>query len=639
MGGGGLGLSGPTIQEEVPGVSTDLDKPALLGMLEEARHDWEHRERYRRQRRKARNYYRGLHWNHVIEDPDNPGQYITEKELIERQQRVAWVMNHIQALVRNLKGQFRQNRSARAVVPTQEADPEMIDQVNLGLRAVRRYNRMRVIEPDGFEEHILSGASAYYVDINYDPTLRRNEVSVEVVDQARLFYNLDIRDRRIRGLRRVGMLHDLTWQDLVSTYATRADGTLDRGLAEQLKESYGDHSRFQWDIFARYGFGRVDSLDFYNTWDTGFHRVVELWRYEHRVRHYLHDLATGEYERGQMSEAELGQENYQREIAGLPELRRYETIEPAWYQYHLTPWGDLLYHSETPYWHGSHPFVLGLSVLLDGETWGLIENVIDPQRWLNRITSMLDFSLASSAKGVLLVAEEQIPDDMDITQFASEWSRANGVVRYKLKPGADVPQQIASNSIPAGAFEMLGALKQWIEETSGVTGPMQGFRPDSGTPASLYRQQILQAATTNLDYFETYLETLHETDKKALQCMLQAFAERRTLHDPNAQTHAVYDPETVRSIDWDVAMADVADTATYRAAFEQDLQQFLFSGFLDFGTFLEMSSHPKAQQLAQLLQRRRPDLLELDAHQMGDAASSLLPAAQGAAAQSDTVLT
>lgn len=600
--------AGTGLLPSVPGVvDSEENKATLLNMLEEARHDWDRREWFRRQRRKARNYYRGLQWEQLVPDPDEEkkGEYITERELIQRQKRVPWVMNHVSAIVRNLKGQFRQNRSERAAFAVRRSDnPEAVEQVNLALRAARRYNQMRIIEPDQFEEHILSGASGFYISIEWDPKLRRNEVSVEQIDQARLFFNLDVRDRRLKGLRRIGLLHDLTWEDLVATYATDEQGRYDPGVAEELESYYSDAKGFNLDIFARYGFGKVDSLDFYNTWDTNYNRVVELWRREIQRRQYLHDRQTGEYGRGQMTDAEIGEENYQREIAGMAPVEAHTYAEPVWMQYHITPYGDLLYKSESPYWHGSHPFVLGLATLLDGETWGLIENVIDPQRWLNRITSMLDFSLSSSAKGVLMIAEESIPDDMTLAEFADEWNVANGVVKFKAKKGVPLPQQIAGNAIPAGSFEMLGSLKQWIEEVSGVTGPMQGFKPSSDTPASLYQQQILQAATTNLDYFESYLEMLQGADRKLVQCLIQAYDEPRTVADAQSQVIAEYSPEDVRNMDWDVAMGDVADTATFRQLWEQDLQQYLMNGFIDFGTFLEMSSHPKAQQLLKLLERR-----------------------------------
>lgn len=590
------------------------DKSEMLMLLDSCRRHWERREIFRRQRRRSRNYYRGRQWYELVEDPDNQGEMISERALIERQGRVPWVMNHIQAVVRNLKGQYRLNRSDRAVFAVSgEADPDIMDQVNLGLRAVRRYNKMHTIEPDQFEEHLLSGASCFYVSLEYDHKLDRNEVYIEPVDQSRLFYNLDLDDRRMNGIRIIGRLMDLTRDEMLAAYAVDDAGNYSAGKAEKIRDQYANYGGTQWDLWTKHGFDRHDSVDFYNTYDTNRWRVVEVWCQKHELVSYVHDRASGTFGQMALSDAEIMEIEDEREAAGLPGIEVTKRLEPVWHVYHLTPYGDILFSQRSPYWHEAHPYVVGVSTLLDGETWGLVESVIDPQRWLNRITSMLDFSLAASAKGVLLIDEDMIPDDMSLDDFAAEWTKANGVVRFKPKPGFPIPQQIASNAIPAGAFEMLAALKQWIEETSGVTGPMQGFEPKSGTPASLYQQQVIQASTTNLDYFESFMEFCHEVDRKTLQVMLQGFAERRQINEPGSQVGAVYDPEAVRALDWDVALGDVSDTATYRQLFEADLQNFLGAGYLNFGTYLEMSSHPKAKQLLRVIQRDDPAIAEMSA--------------------------
>lgn len=574
-----------------------------LEMLEQARRFWLDRQSFRKARQTARDYYRGRQWDALITDPDNPDEQISEKALIERQGRIPFVMNHVQAVIRNLKGQFRQNRSSRAVFATQRVDdPDAIESLNVALKSTRRLNKQKMLEVDAFEEHLLSGASAFRTSIEYQPQLNRNEIRIDPVEQTRLFYNTDLSNRRLDGLTMIGVLHDFTMDELIAHFASDDEGNHDAQAAEELRQIYADQSRYGI-MDRKKDFGRVDSLDFFTTVDPAMHRVIEIWREEYTLQRFVHDPVEGRFMVTDMTDEEVAEENERREILGLPHLRLKTRYEPVWHVYWLTPFGDELLTGPSPYWHEDHPFVLGLATLVDGESWGLIDAVIDPQRWLNRLTSMIDFSLSSSAKGLLLVPEEAIPTDLDINDFAAEWTKANGIIKIRARQGAQIPQQITGAAIPQGTFEILGAVKQWIEETSGVTGPQQGFTPKSGTPAALYQQQIMQAATTNLDYFESFMEMLRELDRKTLQLIMQGWNEQRILVEGSRGQPVVYDPDAVRSVDADVALGEVTDTATHRQLWEQDLQQFLGAGFIDFQTYLELSSHPKSEQLLKLIQR------------------------------------
>jgi hypothetical protein len=57
------------------------------------------------------------------------------------------------------------------------------------------------------------------------------------------------------------------------------------------------------------------------------------------------------------------------------------------------------------------------------------------------------------------------------------------------------------------------------------------------------------------------------------------------------------------------------------------LQTFLTGGFIDFATYLEMSSHPKAQALLKLLQRQMPSMGAMPLGAMQSALSQGAPAA------------
>jgi hypothetical protein len=580
------------------------------------------REDFRKRRARSRDYRFGKQWQQSV---TVDGERKTEKEHIKDQGRIPWVINQIGSVARNLKGQYRQNTSERAVFAVDREDQDATEMVNIKRRGTRRYNRATAVEADQFEEHVMSGASGFKVTIDWDGDLERQEVMIDPIDQTRIFYNRDLEDRRARNLRLIGELHDLTFEELVATYAVSEDGTLSRTKAERIQDLYGHLDDDFVPGFAGGTANGTDPVDFYSTHDPSMARVIEIWTKRRKLTRYAVDPATGRRQQlpDRASPESLQRLNDRRRSQGQAPLQTETRIEDTWVTRHLTPEGHILWEQETPYWHGEHPYVLCLATLVDGRTWGLIENIIDPQRWLNRLVTMIDHGLGVGAKGVLLVPEDSIPDELSIDDFAEEWSRQGGVLKIKTKPNSEIPQEVRTNSIEPGSFELLQQLKAWIEETSGVTGAQRGEEPPSGTPAALFQQQIIQSGLTNLDYFESFFEGTRELDYKTVQCIQQAIDRPLEMTEGPAQGAVTYRPEDARQLKFDVSVGSVRDTATFRQVFEEDLQQFLSAGFIDFGTYLQLSAHPKAETLLRVLQQRDPEMLSLGTTEMQAASAAI----------------
>src|SRR5690606_14799543 len=145
--------------------------------------------------------------------------------------------------------------------------PDAVEALNMALKAVRRLNKSKIIEPDLLEEHMISGATAARVSIAHTEQTNRDEGRIDTIDQTRLFYNLDLANRRLDGLRMIGYLHDMTADELVASFAIDNAGDYDEGEAERLKEIYRTYESKQEDLSLDYGFTRADSVDFLNTYD------------------------------------------------------------------------------------------------------------------------------------------------------------------------------------------------------------------------------------------------------------------------------------------------------------------------------------------------------------------------------------
>ena len=93
--------------------------------------------------------------------------------------------------------------------------------------------------------------------------------------------------------------------------------------------------------------------------------------------------------------------------------------------------GDLLCEYDSPWKHGSHPFVIKLYPLTDGEVHSVVEDIIDTQKHVNRLISLLDQVMRSSAKGVLLFPETALPDGWTWEDARRCWSSSNGLLPYR----------------------------------------------------------------------------------------------------------------------------------------------------------------------------------------------------------------
>jgi len=576
-------------------------------VLERADRAWQSLEDDRERRRTNRDYLFGDQWGEKIETEDG---MITERRAIEKQGREPWEMNRVRPIVRNLMGQLRQNESDRQVFAVNREDNAAARVMTQVLRESRRINKMPAVEAHQFVEFILSGKTCFRVGYEYMHEYDRPEVSIRPVNTLRLFYNTDLTDPRARDLTIIGELHDMELEDVVNAFAPR-----DPQVAEAIEDYYGKGQRRHYTDSNMPGFARHDGLNFRTPTDTDLCRVIEAWRRESHTIRLAHDHQTGRVHRigDRLSDRQVQQENAARRQAGERPLEVYQRRESVWVGYFLTPTGEILWAGTTPFEHQEHPYVLGFGDMLDGEVRGLMDDLIDQQRLYNRMIQIMDLGMSTSARGVLMIPEEMIPDDMSVDEFADEYTKVNGTIVYKATtdegkpmPSQHTPEQVFSNSIPAGAFEWLAQMNREMKSASGVTGPQMGEDASSDTPASLYHQQIVQSQTTNLDQFESYFESLRDLDLKIVKVAAQHHEDGRRVRGTADEGVVEFTEQQIKDLEFDVSLAQVEDTATYRQLFEQDLKELLGNGLLTFRQYLKTSSHPKADQLLELIKRNNP---------------------------------
>lgn len=606
-------------KEEGPYVSADI-KQYDIRLLQRCKYYWDALYSFRERRKRNRMYNRGDQWKDLIYDPLD-GTWQREEEFIKKQGKMPLKQNQIRQIVKRMLGEFRADGSKSAVISRKRGDATVGEMLTNTMHYALDINRVNKIDTRAFEEFLTSGIGFQKVRFQYLPKYSRDDVFIENRFIPQMFFNDNIKDPRLTDMDLVGEFYDIPLDEVKVAFARSEEH---EKIIEQIYSSVIPREDSVTATDPMLSSFEIDNLDFYNPIEPHLCRVYEIWQQMIEKRLRCHDWLEGRKFVATMDQKErIDEINAERITAaarqGVPveevPIIEYEArLEKFWYVKFLSPHGYCLYESETVYAHKEHPYVVLLYPLLDGEVWGFIEDIIDQQRFVNRLIMLMDFMIGASAKGVLLVPEDVIPDDMDIDDIAEEWSRFNGVIKLKLKPGATLPKQVSSSASIPGINDLLSLQLKFMNEISGVNEAMQGQRAPSGTPAKLYAQETMNASLNTKDYFESFNEMLRERDTKVLQNIIQFYDEERkiALSGSNYTEEALtYSPERAQDAEVDVVMTKTADSPIYRSIIEDSLQQFVANGLIDIEMYLKNSTLPFSDKLLDDIKQKREQMMQI----------------------------
>ena len=429
-------------------------------ILNEAKECWEQLSSFRKKRNRCRDYTFGRQWNDVI---SVDGRTTTEYEYILREGNVPLQNNLIRRIVRNVLGVFR----GKLTDIMKEFYGEELKDVAAGNSLMELFSR-------SMEEFLISGMVAHRKYLGF-----RNGLSgiwTETVSPGSFFFNTDSHDVRGWDLKLVGQMHKVDFLDWCKAFVKTRD---DYKRALKLFE------------------GGVKTV-----------KVTEVWRKE-AVGHYLvHDRKSGILRR--TNDREGG-------IKGMP---KKWILDEVWRYYFLSDDGSVLCEGDSPYIHGSHPYVMKCYPFLDGEIHSFVGDMIDQQRYTNRLITLYDWVIRASAKGVLLIPEGAV-EPGNLANIADQWSRFNGVIMYKAKPENPEPKQVSGNMSNLGISELLEIQLKMIEDVSGVNGILQGNTSGGNVSGELYNSQTTNAMYSLSDLMDTFKVFIGDCAAKDRQLLNQ----------------------------------------------------------------------------------------------------------------------
>lgn len=573
-----------------------------MRLLEECRGWWDSLYDFRKRRRRARRYHRGDQWSDRIENPEKEDEMISEAEYIKKQGKVPLKQNLIRQMMKNLVGQYRNGASRSHVVARNKEAQEGAEILSRALLHVQDLNFLSELDARALEEFALSGMVV-------NKQTFKSDVKVKLPNVNRMFFNTDIEDIRGVDIRIIGEIIDAPLDDIVTEFAKTPEDE------EKIRELYTIVQKDKFFEYTGLDSSKIDRLDFYLPEDMSKARIYEVWQKKSRWRTRIHDYADGSLEIVNLSMEDIGLINQRRIEFGesngidrneIPLIEAEPIKEQVWFVKYLTPHGHTLWEGETPYQHKEHPYTILTYPMIDGEVWGFVEDIIDQQRYINRMIILLDFIMSSSAKGVLMIPEDSIPRGMSPEDFAEEWRAFNGVITYKPSKHGQLPQQVTSNSTAVGLSDMLQFQMQFMNDISGLHGAIQGKEAKSGTPSSLYAQEAEHASTNTKDFFMSFNFFRQKRDDKNLRLIIQFYTEKRylSIEGESLDEDKLYDPEKIEGGLYDIKVAHGVNTPAYRQMLNDTLVRLVENQMIDVKTYLENSPMPYSSDVLQSLEKR-----------------------------------
>ena len=609
--------------EKEPGVAYEF--------LAECAACWNALDEARRKLRRSLMYSYGDQWGDLVTDPDTLAQ-ITEGELIKKNGKVPLKNNMIAPILSNIEGQLRQNLMRPVCVARDQSEGRVGEMMSVAIEYVHDINEMEEVDADCMRMLLNGGMMAQRVEYGMNRSKDKQDVWVYAVNPSRLFFNTNIEDVRMWDLTCVGELFDLPLDDVLAHFGSTPQ------QKERIRNIYSSVDSQIYGVRAMQG-DEARSLSFYSASHSNLCRVILGWKLETRDAYLWNDTQRGTWgylpydeESRKMLDAEndrrrkiaesgkpapmneAGNSNFETGNANAVSdddllLIEYEfATERYWYYRYMSPNGDILQEGRSPYWHGEHNYVLHLYPLVQGRLGNFVEQFIDQQRAINRTATLIDFIRGTSSKGVLVVDDDAF-ESMSREEVIDEYVRYNGVLFVKLKPGQSIDgvvRQYNSGAAVAGDFELLNLQLRLINEISGVNSAMQGQSPRSGTPASLYAQQVQNSSLNLKGLFDAFRTFRRRRDGKVMKTLQQYYTENRYIDLAGTQYSEEakwYDPQKVQDSELDITISEGYNTPAYQMLANDFLMELFRANAVDVKTMLENSSYPFATKILEAIKR------------------------------------
>ena len=604
-------------KERQSGKKTDYE------LLQRCWQAWNNLEAVRMVRDRAKRYCYGDQWGDTVRVYKNGYYYdMTEREYLKRKGSVPLSNNVMVSILNTLVGMYAKQGTEPVCFARTRSSQSLSDMMSATMQCNWQNTQMEILLKHALEDYLVGGVMVCR-ETYEDRTQEIEDSWTDYIEPNYVFWEGGS-DPRHLDLSLIGVLHDESINDLYKKFAKDEYGLSiddlnrifdidpdDSQTEGTMHNDTNDLSNISFDIPSKRG---------------RYVRVIEAWTTETKYRYQCYDpIAKNEsdaYFRIECDDkvliAELNAKNVERkkqyDLMGVPpEDRAYITAKKVadkyWYYTFMAPDGTVLCSGETPYDFKSHPFTIKLYPYINGEIHPFMANVIDQQRYINRLIIMNDMAIRSSAKGVWLIPT-QVLDGMTPDEFAEQATEYDGMIFYT--PKATLPNSrpdvITSNAVNLGTNELLQMELNLMREVSNVSGALQGKTPTAGTSASRYAQESQNASTSLYSILKDMESFTENIAQKKCMTIKQYYEDGRPIFNSDSTYPIEYDRLGARDIMFKISIKNAAATATYQNNVNDKLDMLFDKGAINIIQYLQNLNEPFADKLLQDVQSNMEEL-------------------------------
>lgn len=573
---------------------------------------------FRKKRERCKNYYFGDQLSDVIANPNGCGT-ITEEQYMISQGITPMSLNIIRKAVKAVLGVYCQSNFEPLAIARDRDEQKLGEMMSVAMEYVYQNQNLPEVNTRGCEEFLLSAMPGFRVGFDINQERKSSDVAVSLIDDNRIGFDPNTTGQYFENISCIGYLHDMPIGVVLSKFAHSSIEAM------QIRQIYQDcNAQYPATEQQLTQDKRRSQIDFLHPLLHEQCRVIEIWTKEQFDSLYCHDTAKGEqYFVAAGEEQNIIAENNRRvlemvQAGGMTEdaaLIEYEyRVEEKWMVRYLTPNGYVLLQEESPYAHGSHPFVIGAFPLVDGEIHSFVEDAINPQRMTNRLLARIEYQRMNDIKGLFAINKKSLQkSDLSLNEMASIITSPSGVIALDWESGEEPIKQYHSTSNSQGDVQMLSQYMNLLNEITGAHGAMRGEQASSGTPASLYAQETTNANNNIADMLQWYNGLIRKRDYKIMQVIQQYYTDRRYLNIAGkdySEESKWYDPDKVRNSQFDLALIENQSQGMFRVQNENVLMMLLQNGAIDIETYLESSSSPFADKILERIKQKQQEVSE-----------------------------
>ena len=601
-------------------------------LLERIQRIWTNMEPIRKMRARATRFAYGDQWGDLI---TVNGKTMTQREYLRRQGNVVLQTNQIKNKIDTIVGVMDKERN-EPVCNARDRDEQQYGEIMTNaLLANCNKNKMSDLYIKWMKELCLGGLAVSYE--SYDDTsgpTKRLDSWTRYCNPNMVFFDSEMNDPRFWDVTLIGQFFDLSFGDLCARFARSEK---DYALLKQIYPGAEDMFRVEELSFTE-NRNEEETLTFLAPEDRTRCRVYEVWTKESKARIRLHDTNSGEeyvvdaedneYRKyvklinEQRKEQALAQGWDESEVPYIEGDGYGDTdvdrngffVDEYWYCRYLATDGTILWEGESPFADRSHPFTMCATPFIDGKICGYMNDAIDHNIAINRAIVLHDWLVRSQAKGVTVVPKAIVPKDVSFEEFANSWTSIDDMVFIDMKAGQEglMPKVFYGSAQTFDVTSLISTYNQLMENSTAVSGAIQGKTPYSGTSGTLYAQMTANASTPIAALMSMFRSFIEEVATKKMKNIIANYDVAR-YESIAGSIDGIFDNANINlnevaDIEYDLNIKESTETPAYRAAINDDAKEFLMNGLISLEEYLMIAKVPYADKLLQQRQARQAEM-------------------------------